>query len=78
MTDKDNTDDLPIRCRPAHVAKHFGVSIPTLYRWVSKGILPPPKKLAPSITLWDRKAILDAFDNAPLANITAGKKPELT
>ena len=76
MTGQDNLNDLPIRCRPAHVAQFFGISIPTVYRWVGKGILPPPKKLAPGTVLWAREQILAAFDNAPDAVVLSGKKPK--
>lgn len=35
-----------------HVARRYDVSIASIWRWVSTGKLPPPRKLTPGATRW--------------------------
>ena len=72
MTDQTDSTVLPPYCRPAHVAKLFGITVPTVYRWIGKGILPTPKKMANGTTLWPREQILAAFDKAPDVVVLSG------
>jgi len=76
MTDQNDTTELPVLCRPAHVARYFGITIPTVYRWIKLGILPPPKKLAAGTSLWRREQIFSAFNDAALADIGVEGKAE--
>jgi excisionase family DNA binding protein len=45
--------------RPCEVARSFGVSMRTLWRWVASGDLPPPVRVRRSVR-W-READLEAF-----------------
>lgn len=47
-----------LRCKD--VAARLGVSIPTVWRWVSRGALPRPVKLSPRASAW-RVSVVEAF-----------------
>lgn len=52
-------DELP---NSAHVtlevvARLFGISTPTVWRWVKSGHLPAPVKLGPNVTRWNVGAL---------------------
>ncbi|WP_217495409.1 helix-turn-helix transcriptional regulator [Halofilum ochraceum] len=38
--------------RAREVARRFDASIPTIYRWVSEGVLPGPHKLSKNTSRW--------------------------
>ncbi len=44
--------------RPKEVAEILGIGESTLWVWVQKGILPPPQKLSPRVTVF-KKADID-------------------
>lgn len=74
----------PLRCDPTSpvrflnvhgVAARYGVSVPTIWRWLKNGMgLPAPIHLSNGTTRW-RIADLDAFDDAlaPKPSDTIGK-----
>jgi len=35
------------------MASHYDVSVPTIWRWCKKGILPPPIKISAGCSRWD-------------------------
>jgi len=39
--------------RDTYLAGHYDVSRQTIWRWVSEGKLPSPKKLSAGVTRWD-------------------------
>lgn len=42
----------PVFVRATHLATRQGVSVATIWRWVSEGKFPKPIKLSPAITVW--------------------------
>lgn len=48
------------------VLDRYGVSVPTIYRWVSQGLFPAPVPIGPNTRAW-RESDLRAFDADPVA-----------
>lgn len=47
--------------RAADVAKMFGISVPTVWKWTRLGKLPSPKKLSHRVTVWKKSDLLPAL-----------------
>lgn len=47
----------------AELAKYFGVSQGTIWRWAKDGILPQPTRLTPKTVRWPA-AVVEAFEKA--------------
>ena len=50
------------------VAKIYGITRRTVWRWSAMGIIPKPKLIAPRFTRWDRDEVLEAIKDAPRAD----------
>ena len=50
--------DLQTYLRDIEVANRYGVSRPTIWRWVERGQFPSPVKLSPGCTRWSVKSLL--------------------
>ncbi len=38
--------------RPHEYAKLHGVSVSTIYRWIKRGIITPPRRIGPGVVGW--------------------------
>ena len=45
------------------LANHYGVSVPTIWRWSKKGTLPKPTKISAGCSRWDLTKI-ESFDDS--------------
>lgn len=45
-------ETLPSYLRDTQIAAMYGISRITVWRWVRRGILPPPVRLGPGTTRW--------------------------
>ena len=60
---------LPIRpkgskkfIRMKEAAEFFGISPKTLYNWLNRGLLPPPKHFGPRFRGWDEATFYEALE----------------
>ena len=44
----------------SYVCSHFGKSAVTIWRWIKRGRIPPPKKNPGGQNAW-RKSVIDAY-----------------
>lgn len=62
---RNYTKDKSRFIRPKELCKMLGISIPTLYRWDKKGILPPKREIGPNTVGYRSDEIQEFIENRP-------------
>lgn len=61
----------PIGLRLPHAAEFVGVSPSKFSDWVERGLMPRPKMLD-RVRVWDRRALIEAFELLPGDDVATG------
>lgn len=62
-----------------NLAKHFGVSRNTIWRWVREGLIPEPYRIGKKVSRWDLHQVHEILfpkDSVPKAPVPNGSSPQ--
>lgn len=48
--------------RAADIARHMGISVPTVWKWARLGKLPSPIKISHKVTVWKKSELMPAIE----------------